>query len=162
MTEPTVLIVPGLREAMAQHWQTLLAARLPQVRSVAPMGRENLDCAARVAAVEREAQAIEGPLVIVAHSAGCIIVAHWALQTKRVVQGALQATPPDFQSPIPEAIRRSKPWATPAGCPCRGPDCPFAASSPPAATTRWAALSASPHWHSTGVPTSLMWARWAT
>ena len=55
------------------------------------MGRENLDCAARVAAVEREAQAIEGPLVIVAHSAGCIIVAHWALQTKRAVQGALLA-----------------------------------------------------------------------
>jgi predicted alpha/beta hydrolase family esterase len=108
MTEPTVLIVPGLRDAMAQHWQTLLAARLPRVRSVAPMGRENLDCAARVAAVEREAQAIEGPLVIVAHSAGCIIVAHWALQTKRAVHGALLATPPDFQSPIPESYTTIK------------------------------------------------------
>ena len=108
MIEPTVLVVPGLRDAMAQHWQTLLAARLPQVRSVAPMGRENLDCAARVAAVEREAQAIEGPLVIVAHSAGCIIVAHWALQTKRTVQGALLATPPDFQSPIPESYTTIK------------------------------------------------------
>jgi predicted alpha/beta hydrolase family esterase len=108
MTEPTVLIVPGLRDAMAQHWQTLLAARLPRVRSVAPMGREILDCAARVAAVEREAQAIEGPLVIVAHSAGCIIVAHWALQTKRAVQGALLATPPDFQSPIPQSYTTIK------------------------------------------------------
>jgi predicted alpha/beta hydrolase family esterase len=108
MTEPTVLIVPGLRGALAQHWQTLLAARLPHVRSVAPIGRENLDCASRVAAVEREAQAIEGPLVIVAHSAGCIIVAHWALQTKRAVRGALLATPPDFQSPIPESYTTIK------------------------------------------------------
>ena len=108
MTEPTVLIVPGLRDAMAQHWQTLLAARLLRVRSVAPMGLENLDCSARVVAVEREAQAIEGPLVIVAHSAGCIIVAHWALQTKRAVQGALLATPPDFQSPIPQSYTTIK------------------------------------------------------
>ena len=108
MTEPTVLIVPGLRPAMAQHWQTLLAARLPRVRSVPSMGRENLDCAVRVAAIEREAQAIEGPLVIVAHSAGCIVVAHWALQTSRAVRGALLATPPDFQSPIPESYTTIK------------------------------------------------------
>jgi len=46
--------------------------------------------------------------VIVAHSAGCIIVAHWALQTKRAVQGALLATPPDFQSPIPESYTTIK------------------------------------------------------
>ena len=102
MTEPTVLVVPGLRDAVAQHWQTLLAARLPRARSVPPMGREDLDCAARVAAIEREAQAIEGPLVIVAHSGGCIMVAHWAMQTKRAVKGALLATPPDFETPMPE------------------------------------------------------------
>ena len=35
--------------------------RLPRVRSVPPMGRDDLDCAARVAAIEREAQAIDGP-----------------------------------------------------------------------------------------------------
>lgn len=102
MKEPTILIVPGLRDGVPQHWQTLLAARLPRVRSVAPMGRDDLDCAARVAAIEREAQAIDGPLVIVAHSAGCIMVAHWALQTKRSVQGALLATPPDLESALPE------------------------------------------------------------
>src|SRR5258706_4991936 len=101
MTEPTILVVPGLRDAVAQHWQTLLAARLPRVRSVPAMGREDLDCTARVAAIEREAQAIEGPLVIVAHSAGCIMVAHWAIKTKRAVRGALLATPPDFESPMP-------------------------------------------------------------
>jgi pimeloyl-ACP methyl ester carboxylesterase len=67
------------------------------------MGREDLDCAARVAAIEHEAQAIEGPIVIVAHSAGCVVVAHWALRTRRAVQGALLATPPDFLSPIPES-----------------------------------------------------------
>ena len=99
---PTVLIVPGLRDHVEQHWQTLLAARLPRVRTVPPMGREDLDCAKRVAAIEQAAQEIDGPLVIVAHSGGVVMVAHWARQTKRAVQGALLATPPDFDRPMPD------------------------------------------------------------
>ena len=106
MSEPTILIVPGLRDAVARHWQTLLEARLraaaTPVAGVLPMGREDLSCSARVAEIERAAQAIEGPLVIVAHSGGCIMVAHWARQTRRAVRGALLATPPDFEKPMPE------------------------------------------------------------
>lgn len=49
---PTVLIVPGLRDHVEAHWQTLLAAQLPKVHSVPPMGREDLDCAKRVQAIE--------------------------------------------------------------------------------------------------------------
>jgi len=56
--EATVLIVPGLRGHVPQHWQTLLASRLPRVRTVEPMGRD-LDCARKVAAIEREANAIK-------------------------------------------------------------------------------------------------------
>ncbi len=100
-TEPTVLIVPGLRDHVERHWQTLLAAELPKVRSVAPMGRTELDCAARVEAIEREAQAIEGPMIIVAHSAGTLMVAHWAARTTRPLAGALLAVPPDFERPMP-------------------------------------------------------------
>jgi predicted alpha/beta hydrolase family esterase len=100
--ETTVLIVPGLRDHVERHWQTLLARSLPRVRTVPAMGREDLDCAARVRAIERCAQAIHGPLVIVAHSGGCIMLAHWAQATTRVVQGALLATPPDFERPMPD------------------------------------------------------------
>jgi len=98
---PTVLIVPGLRDHVQAHWQTLLAARLARVRTVPAMGREELDCAARVEAIEREAQAVEGPLVIVAHSGGVVMVAHWARRTQRPVLGALLVTPPDFERPLP-------------------------------------------------------------
>ena len=100
-TLPTVLIVPGLRDHVAGHWQTLLAAGLPRVRTVPPMGRENLDCAAKVAAIEREAQAVDGPLIVVAHSGGVVMLAHWARQTRRPVLGALLATPPDFERAMP-------------------------------------------------------------
>ncbi|CAM3999226.1 RBBP9/YdeN family alpha/beta hydrolase [Roseateles saccharophilus] len=98
----TVLIVPGLRDRVDQHWQTLLEPQLPRVRSVPPMGRTDLDCAARVAAIEQAATAIEGPLIIVAHSGGCVMVAHWARKTRRPVLGALLAAPPDFDRPMPE------------------------------------------------------------
>jgi predicted alpha/beta hydrolase family esterase len=102
----TVLIVPGLRDHVAEHWQTLLAPRVPglgfDVRSVPPMGRDDLDCAARVEAVERAAATVTGPIVVVAHSGGCITVAHWAQETRRAVLGALLAVPPDFERPMPE------------------------------------------------------------
>jgi hypothetical protein len=97
----TVLIVPGLRDHVAEHWQTLLGVSRSGTRSVPPMGRDNLDCAARIRAIEHNAQQIEGPLVIVAHSAGCLMLAHWAMQTKREVRGALLAAPPDFERPMP-------------------------------------------------------------
>ena len=102
----TVLIVPGLRDAVDEHWQTLLEKDLRKagrpVAGVVPMGRDNLGCSARVAAIERAAQSIEGPIVVVAHSGGCIMLAHWARRTKRAVRGALLATPPDFEKPMPE------------------------------------------------------------
>ena len=99
--KPTVLIVPGLRDHVAQHWQTLLAERLPRVHTVPPMGRDDLDCTAKVEAIERAAQAIDGPLVIVAHSGGVVMLMHWAHRTQRAVRGALLATPPDFEQPMP-------------------------------------------------------------
>jgi predicted alpha/beta hydrolase family esterase len=104
MAEPTVLIVPGLRDHVEQHWQTLLAAKLPRVRVVPPMGREKLDCAARVEAIDRELMAIGGPVIIVAHSGGVIMLAHWAAspnRTRKLIRGALLATPPDFETPMP-------------------------------------------------------------
>ena len=105
MAAPTVLIVPGLRDHVAEHWQTLLAAKLPRVRSVPPMGRTDLLCAARVEAIDRELMSISGPVIIVAHSGGVIMLAHWAARlnrTRRPIRGALLATPPDFESPMPE------------------------------------------------------------
>jgi predicted alpha/beta hydrolase family esterase len=105
MQQSTILIVPGLRDHVPDHWQTLLAERLVQdgraVRTVPPMGRGQLDCAARVAAIEEHARAIKGPLMIVAHSGGCIMVAHWAMRTMRPVHGAMLAVPPDFERPMP-------------------------------------------------------------
>lgn len=100
-TQTTILIVPGLRDHVAEHWQTLLAVKLPKVRTVAPLDHDKLSCTARVEAIERSLAEIVGPVVIVAHSAGTMMVAHWAQRASRLVQGALLATPSDMETPMP-------------------------------------------------------------
>jgi predicted alpha/beta hydrolase family esterase len=131
----TVLIVPGLREQVEQHWQTLLANELHDARSVPPMGREDLNCARRVHGIEAAVSNIKGPLVLVAHSGGCIMLAHWAKHTGhgQRVQGALLATPPDFESPMPEGYPSIKAWW------------------PSVKTTPWAVGTPSKHWLATGM-----------
>ncbi|SAL42847.1 RBBP9/YdeN family alpha/beta hydrolase [Caballeronia humi] len=99
---PTVLIVPGLRDHVADHWQTWLERKLPNARSVPPLERDKLSRAARVAALDAELAKIDGPVVLVAHSAGVMITVHWAQLHRRKIKGALLATPPDFDAPMPE------------------------------------------------------------
>ena len=101
LANASVLFVPGLRDHVEQHWQTLLAQRLPRAHTVPPLGRENLALEPRIACIEEAARRIAGPLLVVAHSAGTLMVAHWALRTQREVLGALLATPPDFEKPLP-------------------------------------------------------------
>lgn len=101
---PTVLVVPGLRDHVAEHWQTLLAAALPRSRTVAPLEHDKLSCAARVAAIDEALADIAGPVVIVAHSAGAMMVAHWARSAPgraRAIRGALLAAPADLETPMP-------------------------------------------------------------
>lgn len=97
----TVLFVPGLRDYVADHWQTLMAAELPGSRTVAPLVQDRLSCAARVEALDRAIASIEGPVILAAHSAGCLMVAHWAQQHDRPIKGALLATPADIENPLP-------------------------------------------------------------
>ncbi|NGP27678.1 RBBP9/YdeN family alpha/beta hydrolase, partial [Rhodococcus aetherivorans] len=92
----TVVIVPGLRGHVAEHWQTLLAARLPKVTTVEPLQRDKFGLAARVAALDEVVAGTTGPVLLVAHSAGVMITVAWAQRHDHPVVGALLATPPDL------------------------------------------------------------------
>jgi predicted alpha/beta hydrolase family esterase len=41
-------------------------------------------------------------VLLAAHSAGCLMVAHWARRHARPIAGALLATPADIETPLPE------------------------------------------------------------
>ncbi|KJF25249.1 alpha/beta hydrolase [Rhodococcus sp. AD45-ID] len=99
---PTVVIVPGLRDHVDEHWQTLLENKLDRVRSVPPLSENKLSLAARIAALDAVISDIDGPIVLVAHSAGVMITVHWALQANRPIVGALLATPADLERQLPE------------------------------------------------------------
>ncbi|MHC8394887.1 RBBP9/YdeN family alpha/beta hydrolase [Pseudomonas sp. LB3P93] len=101
-TAATILIVPGLREHVAEHWQTLLEAKLCKVRSVPPLQTDKLDCSKRVEAIQHELSQIDGPVILVAHSAGVLMVAHWAATHSHPIKGALLAAPPDLAASWPQ------------------------------------------------------------
>ncbi|MFH8473102.1 RBBP9/YdeN family alpha/beta hydrolase [Streptomyces sp. NPDC018000] len=99
---PTVVIVPGLRDHVPEHWQTILANKTADARVVPPLTNDRISCDAQVAALEEALSDISGPVVLVAHSAGVMTTVHWAQRHRRPVRGALLAAPPDFATPMPE------------------------------------------------------------
>jgi len=102
MSDATVVLVPGLRGHVEDHWQTRLAASMPGARTVPPLGRTEAGLQARVTLLDQVVEDVAGPVVLVAHSAGVLVTVHWAAQYSptRVV-GALLVTPPAFAVPLP-------------------------------------------------------------
>lgn len=90
-----VLILPGLGNSGPGHWQTLWEQADPSFKRVAQRDWEHpqLDeWAANLEAAVAEA----GPgVVLVAHSLGCLLVAHWAQRSAGRVHGALLVAVPN-------------------------------------------------------------------
>jgi predicted alpha/beta hydrolase family esterase len=102
VTPPTLLFVPGLRDHVEDHWQTIYARKVPGAATVPPLETDKLSCAARVEALQAALNRIDGPVVLVAHSAGVMITAHWAQKYSRPIHGALLAAPADLECPLPQ------------------------------------------------------------
>lgn len=122
----TILIIPGLREHVPDHWQTLLAAKLTKVRTVPPLTIDKFSCTARVDAIQKVIDEIDGPIIVVAHSAGVAMFIHWAKKFDRPIKGALLATAPDLDKPLPEAypnmdVLRANGWLPVPRLPLRFP-----------------------------------------
>lgn len=98
----TILFVPGLRDHVEDHWQTHASRAIPSSITVEPLTRDRLSREARVTALDKAVNAIKGEVVLAAHSAGCLMVAHWAAAPTREIKGAILATPADVEKPLPE------------------------------------------------------------
>lgn len=92
---PSILIVPGWRDSGPGHWQSLWAGQLPRARRVVQDDWLNPTRAAWVAGIERQILEARGPVVLAAHSLGCIAVAHLAGDCIKRIQGALLVAPAD-------------------------------------------------------------------
>jgi predicted alpha/beta hydrolase family esterase len=92
-----ILIVPGYRDSGPGHWQTLFEAEFLGTRRVAMPSFDRPVLHEWVGSLEEAVAACAEPPVLVAHSLGCIAVAHWATATAQAVHGAFLVAPCDVE-----------------------------------------------------------------
>ena len=96
-SQPTLVIVPGWRNSGPGHWQSLWAQRLPGAVRV-EMSEDDWQRPKRsvwVQAIARTVLAQPGPVVVAAHSLGCIATTHLPSEAARRISGALLVAPAD-------------------------------------------------------------------
>jgi predicted alpha/beta hydrolase family esterase len=96
---PPVLILPGWGDSGPKHWQSLWQQANPAFRRVVQRDWEYPIRAEWVETLAREIRAAERPPVIVAHSLGCVAVAHAVSAAPLAIHGALLVAPPDVEHP---------------------------------------------------------------
>ncbi len=104
------LILPGWQGSPDNHWQSHWLRSLPNATRVEQADWDHPDPASWVAALQRAVSTSNSPVIIIAHSLGCITVARWAAQAPlaslRQVRGALLVAPADVERPgCPSALQ---------------------------------------------------------
>ena len=100
MKASNILLLPGWQNSGPDHWQSLWEARhgYPRVEQHDWMRPLRGDWSAML---EETVVDADGPVVLVAHSLGCILTAWWAARSPNAhrVQGALLVAPGDVERP---------------------------------------------------------------
>lgn len=94
-----VLVLPGIGDSGPGHWQSLWEARQPSFRRVVQRDWNHPVCVEWAHALEQAVAASGVDTVLVAHSLGCLLTAHWATATDRRVKAALLVAVPDPAGP---------------------------------------------------------------
>lgn len=95
----SVLILPGYGGSGPAHWQTLWQNAHPRFRRVEARDWERPVRDEWVENLEGAARDSGPGTVLVAHSLGCLQVAHWAARTRLTIEAALLVAPPDPDAP---------------------------------------------------------------
>ena len=93
-------IVPGLGNSGPEHWQTYFEktsgnfTRIHQKEWDAPV------CKDWIETIDQAVSPYDpSTVILIGHSLGCMTIAHWALQYKRKIKGALLVAPSDPETP---------------------------------------------------------------
>jgi predicted alpha/beta hydrolase family esterase len=102
-----VLIIPGWENSGPEHWQSLWERADPQrFRRVQQHDWDAPVLDDWIETLDAAVAAEPAPPVLVAHSLGCIAVAHWAARFALPVAGALLVAPADVErADTPQPIR---------------------------------------------------------
>jgi len=96
-----VLILPGLFNSGETHWQSHWERQFPKFHRVEQQDWETPVAADWVEQLNREIEAADGEVVLVAHSLAVTLITLWAQQhpESRKVRGALLVAPSDTEAP---------------------------------------------------------------
>jgi predicted alpha/beta hydrolase family esterase len=97
----TVLVIPGWQNSGPRHWQTIWEQQNPIFLRVEQRDWEFPDRELWLQRISEEVRQAPAPIVLVAHSLGCVAVAHWsqvALGEVGKIKGALLVAPADLDS----------------------------------------------------------------
>lgn len=96
--DPVCLIVPGLDNSGPDHWQTIWEGQRSDCRRVDCGRWSDPDPILWTSRLDAAVARADCPVVLVAHSLGCLTIAWWAAQAGRATRpivGALLVAPPD-------------------------------------------------------------------
>ena len=99
---PRVLIVPGWGDSDPGHWQSLWEKAHPDFQRVAQRDWLYPICREWVETLTAAIRGAGSPVVLVAHSLGCLAIAHCARDAALPdlpIRGALLVAPPDVERP---------------------------------------------------------------
>lgn len=93
-----LLTVPGWHDSGPTHWQSRWERLHPDIRRVQQDDWERPDPGSWVAHLDAAVRAAGKPVVLMAHSLGCITLAHWVQETGgRGIAAALLVAPADVE-----------------------------------------------------------------
>jgi predicted alpha/beta hydrolase family esterase len=97
LAEASVLVVPGWNGSGAGHWQTIWEQKYARFRRVEQRNWTRPSRAEWITQIDADLDRAPSPTFLVAHSLGCLAVAHWAEEAGRRtarVAGAFLVAPP--------------------------------------------------------------------
>lgn len=116
----TAVFLAGLNNSGPGHWQRAWHEALPGSVWVEHADWDWPSSKTWLADLERDLKGIQGPLVAVGHSLGCLLLGQWAAAHPQApgFRAALLVAPPDAESPFLDGLGFAPGWSTgPLGFP---------------------------------------------
>ena len=98
MNQPSVLILPGWQNSGPQHWQSVWQEQNPAYQRIKQRDWDTPKQQDWLQKITEDVSRSDGPVVLVAHSLGCIAAILWVLSgdpQSQKVHGALLVAPAD-------------------------------------------------------------------
>lgn len=104
------IIVPGWKNSGPDHWQSRWAASLPLAVRLEQRDWQNPVAAQWIATLAAEVDRARSPVLLVAHSLGCLVSAALPVPLRAKVAGALLVAPADVErADAPDCLRSFAP-----------------------------------------------------